>query len=133
MDKLKGRIIYSAKSEGPILYSPVPIGFFGHVDIETGVIKEKDHPLYGCSLKDKILVFPRAKGSTVGSYTIYGLGKNKVGPAGMILMQCETIVAVGAIMAEIPCIDRVDIDILQNVEYAYIDGGNISFEATNFH
>ncbi|MBN1153822.1 DUF126 domain-containing protein [candidate division KSB1 bacterium] len=133
MDKLEGRIIFAADAEGQILYSAEPIGFFGHVDLHTGQILERKHPLYGQTIKDKILVFPRAKGSTVGSYTIYGLKKNGAGPAGMILSRCETIIAVGAIIAEIACVDRVDITRLAQGGYARISGGKITFETTNIH
>jgi len=133
MDKLVGRIIYSGQAEGTILYSTEPIGFFGHIDIHTGVILEKNHPLHGQTIKDKILVFPRAKGSTVGSYTIYGLKKYKASPAGMILSRCETIVAVGAIIAEIPCVDSLDITHFSEGGYAYISGGEILVETAHLH
>ena len=55
------------------------------------------------------MVFPTGKGSTVGSYTLYRLKKGKLGPAGIINGDCETVVAVGAIISEIPCIDQIDI------------------------
>lgn len=42
--------------------------FYGGVDLDTGEVMEKGHPLEGRSVKGKILIFPRGKGSTVGSY-----------------------------------------------------------------
>lgn len=106
---LKGRIIHAGKTKGEALVTSQPISFFGGVDPDTGVIIEKNHELEGKSIKDKILVFPFGKGSTVGSYTLYRLKKNKVAPAGMINKECETIVAVGCIISDIPCVDRIDI------------------------
>jgi predicted aconitase with swiveling domain len=35
--------------------------------------------------------------------------KNATAPAGMINKECETIIAVGAIISEIPTIDKIDI------------------------
>jgi len=67
MDQLKGRIIYGEKAEGEALTTTQPISFYGGVDPNTGVIIEKGHELQGISVKDKILVFPQGKGSTVGS------------------------------------------------------------------
>jgi len=109
MDDIKGRVIYSGHVSGEVLRSDAPIGFFGHVDIKTGILKEPDHPLFGKSLAGKVLVFPHARGSTVGSYILYGLKKYGKAPAAMILTECEVIVAVGAIIAEIPTVDRVNI------------------------
>jgi uncharacterized protein len=109
MGQLKGRIIYKGKAEGEALKTEQPISFYGGVDPNTGVVIEKGHELQGISVKDKILVFPQGKGSTVGSYTLYRLKKNGVAPAGMVNRECETIVAVGAIISEIPCVDKVDI------------------------
>jgi len=109
MEQLKGRIIYKGKAEGEALTTKQPISFYGGVDPNTGIVIEKGHELQGQSVKGKILVFPQGKGSTVGSYTLYRLKKNGAAPAGMINRECETIVAVGAIISEIPCIDKVDI------------------------
>ena len=109
MEQLKGRIIYRGKAEGEALTTIQPISFYGGVDPNTGVVIEKGHALQGQSVKGKILVFPQGKGSTVGSYTLYRLKKNGVAPAGMVNRECETIVAVGAIISEIPCVDKVDI------------------------
>jgi predicted aconitase with swiveling domain len=107
---MKGRTISPGKAEGEAIVSPEPIGFYGGIDIKTGVVIEKGHPLEGKKVTGKILVFPNGKGSTVGSYVIYGLAKNKVGPAGIINKETETIVATGVILAGIPCVDQIDID-----------------------
>ncbi len=106
---MKGRIIFEGKVSGKALVSSKPISFYGGVDPETGIIVENNHPLQGKSIKDKILVFPQGKGSTVGSYTIYRLSKCGKGPKAIINKNCETIVAVGAIISEIPCVDLIDI------------------------
>jgi hypothetical protein len=102
-------MISPGKARGEAIVSSEPIGFYGGIDIKTGMVIEKDHPLEGQSVTGKILVFPRGKGSTVGSYVIYGLEKNGVGPAAIINEETETIVATGAILAGVPCIDQIDI------------------------
>ena len=91
------------------MVSQQAISFFGGVDPESGVIIEAGHELVGKSITDKILVFPRGKGSTVGSYTLYRLRRKGLAPAGIINAQSEAIVAVGAIIADIPMVDRLDI------------------------
>ncbi|HID26062.1 MAG TPA: DUF126 domain-containing protein [Thermoplasmata archaeon] len=121
---MKGRTISPGKAEGEVLVSHEPIGFYGGVDIKTGEVIEKGHPLEGRFVKDSILVFPCGKGSTVGSYVIYGLKKNGVAPAGIINEETETIVATGVILAGIPCVDKIDISRIP-------DGARVVLDATN--
>ena len=118
---MKGRMISPGKAEGVSIVSKEPIGFYGGIDIKTGVVIEKGHPLEGKCVKDKILVFPCGKGSTVGSYVIYGIKKNGVAPAGIINKETETIVATGVILAGIPCVDQVDIDKIKDGVTVFID------------
>ena len=109
MEQLKGRIIYKGKAEGEALVTTMPISFYGGVDPNTGIVLEKGHELQGQSVRGKILVFPQGKGSTVGSYTLYRMKKNGTAPAAMINKETETIVAVGAIISEIPFVDKIEL------------------------
>jgi predicted aconitase with swiveling domain len=120
--ELKGRIILKGKTQEEALVTSQPISFYGGVDPNTGEVIEKGHELQGKSVKGKILVFPSGKGSTVGSYTLYRLKKNGVAPAGMINRECETVVAVGAIISEIPCVDKIDISKIKTGDLIRIDG-----------
>ena len=126
MEQLKGRIIYKGKAEGEALVTSQPISFYGGVDPNTGVVIEKGHELQGQSVKGKILVFPTGKGSTVGSYTLYRMKKNGTSPAGMINNECETVVAVGAIISEIPCVDQVDVSKIKTGDKVQIQKDTIS-------
>lgn len=116
-----GRMISPGKAEGEAIVSLEPIGFYGGIDPKTGRVIEKGHPLEGQSITGKILVFPRGKGSTVGSYVIYGLQKNGVGPAAIVNEETETIVAAGAILAGVPCVDQIDIAQFKTGERLRVD------------
>ena len=128
MEQLVGRLISKGKAEGEALVTSQPISFYGGVDPNTGVIIEKGHELQGQSVKGKILVFPQGKGSTVGSYTLYRLKKNGVAPAGMINRECETIIAVGAIISEIPCVDKIDITKIKTCNKIKIENGVVNIQ-----
>jgi len=106
--KLKGEIVSRGKAEGDCLVSPEPISFFGSIDLERGTVSEKGHPLKGKTIAGKILVFPRGKGSTVGSFALYRLKKQGMAPAGLILEEAEPIVATGAIISDIPLLHRLE-------------------------
>jgi uncharacterized protein len=126
MEQLEGRIIYKGKAEGQALVTSQPISFYGGVDPNTGIVLEKGHELQGQSVKGKILVFPQGKGSTVGSYTLYRMKKNGTAPAGMINKECETIIAVGAIISEIPCVDKIDTTKIKTGDKIQIENGKIN-------
>jgi predicted aconitase with swiveling domain len=119
--ELKGRIISKGRGEGEALTTSQPISFYGGVDPNTGEVIEKGHELHGKSVKGKILVFPNGKGSTVGSYTLYRMKKNGMAPAGIINKECETVVAVGAIISEIPCVDKIDISQIKTGDLVRIE------------
>ncbi|MEM3660783.1 MAG: DUF126 domain-containing protein [Thermoproteota archaeon] len=101
---LKVKIVNTGFAKGALLISQQPISFFGGVDPLTGVIVEKNHPLEGVSLCRRILAVPSSKGSTVGSYVIYGLAKRSVAPSGVILGQKDSIISAGAILSGIPVV-----------------------------
>ncbi|MBZ3935735.1 DUF126 domain-containing protein [Methanimicrococcus blatticola] len=105
---IKGRIIARGQASGKVLMTKDPISFLGTVNPETGDIVDPSHELFGKSIKGTVLVFPQGKGSTVGSYVIYQLQKNNAAPAAIINLECEPIVAVGAIISEIPMIDKLE-------------------------
>ncbi len=126
--ELKGRIISKGLAEGEALTTTMPISFYGGVDPETSEILEKGHELQGKQIKGKILVFPNGKGSTVGSYTLYRLKKGGVAPAGIINRDCETVVAVGAIISEIPCVDQIDILKIKTGDIVLIENGVVTIK-----
>jgi predicted aconitase with swiveling domain len=120
--KLQGRKIYPGIIEGEALVTSMGISFFGGVDPDSGMVVEKDHELEGQSIAGKVLVFPTGKGSTVGSYTIYRLKHNGLAPAAIVNAECETITAVGCIIAEIPCVDQIQIEMIKTGAKALVDG-----------
>ncbi len=107
--RLRGRKIVGGRARGIVLVSRKPLSFLGGVDPENGVVIDAESDIRGESIRDRILVFPRGKGSTVGSYVIYQLKKNGVAPKAIIVGEAETIVATGAIIAGIPMVDKIDI------------------------
>lgn len=108
---IRGRAIARGIGSGDLLVSGAPISFLSGVDPETGVIVEQGHPLRGASMAGKVLAFDHGKGSTVGSYVLYALSRNGHAPAAIINQEAETIIAVGAIIARIPMIDRIGVPI----------------------
>ncbi len=126
MKILIGRVIKAGQAKGLALVSPEPIGFFGMVDAESGIVVERGHPLEGKSIAGRVLVFPNGKGSTVGSYSLYRLAKAGLAPAAIINTESEPIIAVGAIISDIPMVDQVDIEQIHTDDPVSVDGGRVT-------
>lgn len=125
--EFKGRSISKGYAKGETLITKDAISFYGGVDPETGLIVEKGHELEGKSIADKVLIFPRGKGSTVGSYIIYRLKRNRKAPKAIVNIDAEAIVAIGAIISEIPMIDKVTKDVfsvINNNDIVEVDANN---------
>jgi predicted aconitase with swiveling domain len=116
MIRLKGRRVVGGVAEGVAVVSKEPISFFGGVDPKTGKIIEKGHALEGVSVAGKVLIFPHGKGSTVGSYILYAMAKNKVAPAAVINVDTEPIIVVGCCLAGIPLVDKLDKDPVRSIK-----------------
>jgi len=119
---LTGRKISPGLALGEALVTTMGISFFGGVDPETGRVVEKGHELEGQSIAGRVLVFPTGKGSTVGSYTLYRLKKAGLAPAAVVNAEAETITAVGCIISDIPCVDRIPIERIRIGMRVRVDG-----------
>ena len=113
---LKGHKVAKGKAQGKALVSRCPISFFGGVNLETGVIVEKGHDLEGISISDSILIFPTGKGSTAGSYQLYELTCSKKAPKAIINIRADPVVVIGAIIGNIPMVDRLDPNPLEAIK-----------------
>ena len=118
---LKGRVIVEGRCEGEALVSMKPISFLGGVNPENGEIVEKNHDLHGECIRDKVLCFPHGHGSTVGSYVLYSLAKKKLAPKAIINQKADPVVAVGAIIADVPMMDQVDITRIKTGDLLEVD------------
>ena len=121
---IRGRGIAKGLGAGLLLVSPEPISFLSGVDPKTGFIVEKGHPLQGECITGRILAFPYGKGSTVGSYILYALRQNGHAPAAIVNTEAEPIIATGAIIGQIPMIDRIDVplDRLRSGVHVLVNG-----------
>lgn len=131
---ITGRSISGGRGTGKLLVSPAPISFLSGVDPETGIVVEKGHPLEGTSVAGTVLAFPYGKGSTVGSYVLYALTRNGHAPSAIVNTEAEPIIATGAIIGNIPMIDRPAIPLarLRTGTCVTVDGdrGTMEYDGT---
>ncbi len=120
--RLEGRQISGGLGTGKALVLETDLSFLGGVDPKTGRIKDRATGAFNRTVRNRVLVFPKGKGSTVGSYVIYGLSVNGKAPVAIVNAQTETIVATGAILAKIPLVDQVDIGSIRTGDRVTVDG-----------
>ena len=95
---------------------------------DTGIIFEKAHDLEGQSISRKVIIFPGGKGSAVvQSDGLYQLMMKGNQPAAMNIENVETVLAAGAIIMEIPMVDKVDPEFYRQVK----NGDRVRVDATN--
>ncbi|NPT61235.1 aconitase X swivel domain-containing protein [Paraburkholderia elongata] len=96
--ELDGQVVVPGRARGLTIALP-PLSFWGGYDAENGVIIDKTHPGYGQSLKDRMLVMPRARGSSSSSSVLAEALHNGTGPSGIVLAERDLILAIGVIAA----------------------------------
>lgn len=100
------------------------MSFLGGVDPSTGKILDRECESRNQSVSNKIFCFPYGKGSTVGSYAMYQLKLNGLAPSAIVNGTAEPIIATGAIIAEIPMVDGVDVSLLRTEDDLVVDAQN---------
>lgn len=121
---LRGRVVSKGIGQGYALVSLQPISFLGGIDEETGIIKEKIRGLEGKTIANKVLIFPTGKGSTGGSIVLFGLAERKKGPAAILNVAADTITAVGAILGNVPLMDKFDrnpVEVIRTGDFVKVD------------
>lgn len=114
-------------AEGEVIISKDEIMFY-LVNPEDGIVMEKAHHLEGRSVAKKVILFPGGKGSSVvQSDGLYQLLMKNNQPAAMVIRYPETVLVAGAIIMEIPMVDRVDPAFYETVK----NGDRVRVDATN--
>lgn len=120
---LKGRAISSGKVEGKVVKLDEAFSFLGGVNASTGDLNVSKGNIAG-----KVFVFPRGKGSTVGSFVMYDLMVHGKAPLAVINESAETIVTTGAVISSIPMIDMIDVNLINDGDEVIIDGNQGTVE-----
>ncbi len=127
---IRGRGLSPGKATSEVLICDQYISPLGEISRE-GIITSG--PCENASLSGKIFAFRRGRGSTVGSYTFLELKSRKLAPAGIINESAEQMVVTGAIISEIPMVDKIPLDIFSKGDIVTIDGdnGEVSIEGVS--
>ncbi len=121
---LHGRKIVGGSVQGEALVTKQTISGWGGIDPKTGTIIELRHELRGKSFKDKILVFPGAKGSSGWSAFFHMARLNGAAPKGFLFNKMSTKIALGLVVTHAPAVtdfDRDPLTIIETDDWVEID------------
>ncbi len=125
METLKGRKINGGSVEGEAIVSRLPFSFLGDLDVRTGKVLPAGHDLEGKSIAGKVFVFRIGKGSTVGPNIAYAAKRLGNAPAAIICVEAEPVMAMVAIMNDIPMVadlERNPLEAIRSGQRVRVDG-----------
>jgi len=130
---LRGRTVVGGCAEGEALVTRQTISGWGGIDPMTGTVIETHHELRGVSFKDKVLVFPGAKGSSGWSAAFHLARLTGCAPRAMVFNLMSTKIALGAVVMHTPSVtdlDRDPLEVIASGDWVKVDGDRGVVEVT---
>ena len=126
---LTGKVSHPGTAEGEVLLLTEPVSFWGGVD-HHGEIIDVHHAQHKAKMTNKILVMPSGRGSSSATAVLAELIRTGDGPLAIIMLQCDTILVIGALVsAEIYGLSMPIVELDQE-QYAQLsDGMRVSVDA----
>jgi len=130
---LHGRKVVGGSAEGEALVTHDTISGWGGVNPMSGTIIETRHELRGQSFKDRILVFPGAKGSSGWSAVFHMTRLTGTSPRAMLFNEMTTKIALGAVVMRVPSLtdfDRDPLTVIETGDWVRVDADRGLVEVT---
>jgi predicted aconitase with swiveling domain len=130
---LTGKVSHPGTAEGEVLLLTEPVSFWGGVD-HHGEIIDVHHAQHKAKMTNKILVMPSGRGSSSATAVLAELIRTGDGPLAIVMLQCDTILVIGALVsAEIYGISLPIVELDQE-QYAQLsDGMRVKVDAASDH
>jgi len=130
---LSGKVSHPGNAEGEVLLLTEPVSFWGGVD-HHGEVIDVHHAQHKAKMTNKILVMPSGRGSSSATAVLAELIRTGDGPLAIVMLQCDTILVIGALVsAEIYGISLPIVE-LEQAEYDQLsDGMRVTVDASSNH
>ena len=130
---LTGKVSHPGVAEGEVLLLTETVSFWGGVD-HHGEIIDVHHAQHKAKMTNKVLVMPSGRGSSSATAVLAELIRTGDGPLAIIMLQCDTILVIGALVsAEIYGISLPIVE-LEQAEYDQLsDGMQVMVDANSDH
>lgn len=94
------RVLLAGEAQARVLRLDQSLSFWGGLDPVTGRIIDRRHPQHGESMTGTVLVMPGGRGSSSSSTVLAEAIRLGTAPAAIVLTEPDSIVALGALVAE---------------------------------
>lgn len=108
MKTFTGRPVLGGIAKGPGLTTNMPINFTASFTKPANLlpnlrsrIHDRHHDLFKQKIKDKVLIFPSAIGSTYTGMVLLDVIQKGAGPAAMIVGNADSLLISGSILANV--------------------------------
>ena len=131
---IRGRKVVGGVAEGKALVTSQSISTWGGVHALKGIITERRHELNGQKFKNKVLVFPSAKGSSGWSTVSQVIRIAGPAPAAMLINEIDSLTAMGAVVLHSPAMtdfDRDPISLIKTGDWVRVDADKGIIEVTS--
>ena len=126
---LTGKTSHPGIAEGEVLVLTEPVSFWGGVN-HHGEIIDVHHAQHKAKMTNKILAMPSGRGSSSATAVLAELIRTGDGPLGIVMLQCDTILVIGALVsAEIYGISMPIVELAQAEYDQLTDGMNVAIAA----
>ena len=152
MIEIQGRVVLPGRGTGPALVTRMPINFTAAftkpanlIPSRRSAINDHHHELYKKRVKNTVLVFPAAIGSTYTGMMIMQLIFDGAAPAAMIVQNADSLLTSGVVLGDVwfnrsfPVIEYANDDIFEKIhngDKVEIDGSTgeikIDIVSSNF-
>ena len=107
---LHGRKVSGGTAEGEALVTRGSLGGYGTFNFSTGDVVDVDHEWHGLNVKDKVLVFRTAQGSSAWTIAHQALRMAGISPAAYIIREINPQTALGSVVGRLPAVTDLDQD-----------------------
>jgi len=93
------RLLVAGRATGDVLVLDEPLSLWGGLDARTGRIIDPRHPQVGESMRHRVVVLERGKGSSSSSSILLEAVRQRTAPRALLLRETDGILALGATVA----------------------------------
>jgi uncharacterized protein len=85
------------------------------LDYQRGIFGRKNHALFGANYVGQILVLNAAKGGVASAWLLQELVSLGKAPLALVLNDANPVLAQGAALANLPLVDRFEVDVTDSI------------------
>lgn len=130
---MAARSLVSGSACAPLVWTDMPLSFWGGIDPASGLVIDRHHPLCGRSVAGRVLALPDGRGSCTGSTVMLELLLGAHAPAALVLSEPDEILTLGVLVAQRLFGRSIPVVLLDAGSYAHLAGaGHVALRDVSY-